>query len=65
MSEPTAPTPAASVGVAIPPSIEPSTATINTIGGTMARASERAVVSPDVRRRNAGAACGRIRAINS
>jgi hypothetical protein len=36
---PTAPTEAASVGVAMPPSMEPSTATISAIGGTSARAT--------------------------
>ena len=58
-SAPRAPTPAASVGVAKPPRMEPSTATMSRIGGAKLRASSSARAPARARsRRAAGARAG-------
>jgi len=56
---PTAPTAAASVGVAIPPRMDPRTATISAIGGTSARATCPAVRPADSDAGIAGPTSGR------
>jgi hypothetical protein len=60
-----APTAAASVGVAMPPRMEPSTATISTIGGTSARVSSRPEMRPAYSFGIAGAMSGRRKAMTS